>query len=83
MICDHSIKKFDPKHTALLIKGFIHDILLLFHYNNTTFNYLDTVKAFYFVGQKFRCLKTMDMFVGTWHFMDCPTHEIHEIKKYL
>ena len=24
-----------------------------------------TVKAFYFVGQKFRCLKTTDIFVGT------------------
>ena len=24
-----------------------------------------TVKVFYFVGQKFRCLKTTDIFVGT------------------
>jgi len=29
------------------------------------FSILNTVKAFYFVGQKFRRLKTTDIFVGT------------------
>jgi len=40
------------------------------------FNSLLTVKSFYFKGMKFRGLKMMDMFVD----MDCPTHDIHEIK---
>jgi len=41
----------------------------------------NTVKAFYFVGQKFRRLKTTE-YSWVLDFVDYPTHEIKKIQNY-